>query len=66
MRNLATKVKIGDTIRFTKDKVQLEGTVEVIYENSVMVNINEAFHEKAKRILPNERTIISHKKYEIL
>lgn len=63
---MASKVKIGDHIRFTKDQLKIEGTVEVIYENSVMVNIHPAFHEKVQRLFPNDRTIISHKKYEIL
>ncbi|MEE1130891.1 MAG: DUF2187 family protein [Caryophanon sp.] len=63
---MTATVKIGDHIRFTKDKVTLEGTVEIIYENSVMVIIHPAFHEKAQRFFSNERTIISHKKYEIL
>lgn len=61
-----TKANIGDRIRFTKDKVQLEGHVEIVYENSVMVSIDSAFLEKATRVLPNDRTIISHKKYDII
>lgn len=63
---MTAKVNIGDRIRFTKDKVELEGKVEIIYENSVMVTIDSNFIEKAQRVLPNDRTIVSHKKYELI
>lgn len=55
---------IGEWISFTRNGVDVNGTIFKIMDNSVIVEISP---EDAKEIgAPSNMTVISHKKYRII
>ncbi|MBT2583766.1 DUF2187 family protein [Planococcus sp. ISL-109] len=56
--------RIGEWISFTRNGVDVNGTIFKIMDNSVIVEISP---EDAKEIgAPSNMTVISHKKYKIV
>jgi uncharacterized protein YkvS len=56
--------KIGEWISFTRNGVEVNGTIFKIMDNSVIVEISP---EDAKEIgAASNMTVISHKKYKIV
>ncbi|AQQ54257.1 DUF2187 family protein [Planococcus lenghuensis] len=56
--------RIGEWIQFTRNGVEVPGTIFKILENSVIVEISP---EDAKEIgAASNLTVISHKKYKIM
>ncbi|PIC86560.1 DUF2187 domain-containing protein [Sporosarcina sp. P20a] len=56
-----TIAEIGDIIEF---KEGLQGIVEKVNENSVIVNL--AYMESFDALVMQEKTVINHKRYTIL
>lgn len=56
--------KVGDTIIFSRNEITYEGNVIVVYENSVIVILND--HDAESLQLPDNKTVVSHTKYKIL
>ncbi|WP_066174747.1 YkvS family protein [Bacillus marinisedimentorum] len=54
--------KIGDLVAF---KEGMRGKVEVVYENSVIVDLT-VMDNYQELDFENSKTVVNHKKYEIL
>ncbi len=56
--------EIGDVVEFKKENISAVGKVVVINENSVIVEVDERAIDKLD--LPNNLTVVNHKKYSIV
>ncbi|ALC90687.1 hypothetical protein AM500_13505 [Bacillus sp. FJAT-18017] len=59
-----SKAKIGDRISFQRKDLSIEGEVEIVRDNSVIVKVSD----EAKQIFDYEtpRTVVKHSNYVIL
>ncbi|MEK3992728.1 DUF2187 family protein [Robertmurraya sp. FSL R5-0851] len=59
-----TNTKAGDKITFSRNGMIFEGTIVVVNENTVIVEITE--DDQKLLLLPNNRTVVSHSNYKNL
>lgn len=57
------KIKVGDSVTFTRKKMMISGEVIQIGENTVMVKVDESTR-RLLEISTNE-TVVNHKNYTI-
>lgn len=55
---------VGTVIKFKRANIDVTGTIVLMRENSAIVNVGETFRRLLD--LPNEMTVVNHKKYTII
>ena len=60
------KAVIGNHITFSRFGFELYGTVQKIYDNSVLVELTEASFKLIMHEIPNEMTVVNHRNYTII
>lgn len=55
---------IGDQVTFKRENIFITGKVTTVNENSVIVEVEEDVMNQLN--LPNNRTVVNHKRYSIL
>ncbi|HWO76564.1 MAG TPA: DUF2187 family protein [Bacillus sp. (in: firmicutes)] len=58
------KAKIGDLISFQRKEITIEGVVEVVRENSVIVEISMESSQSLH--YDTTKTVVNHAKYAVL
>lgn len=58
------KAKIGDRISFQRKDMSIEGEVEIVRDNSVIVRISDNANEKLKYEIA--KTVVRHSNYVII
>jgi uncharacterized protein YkvS len=58
------KAKIGDRISFQRNDLSIEGEVEIVRDNSVIVRISDNSNEKTE--YETAKTVVSHSNYVII
>ncbi|WP_316569391.1 DUF2187 family protein [Neobacillus sp. YIM B06451] len=58
------RAKIGDQISFTRKDHDLEGTVEIVRDNSVIVEVSKEFADRLG--YDTTKTVVKHSNYMIV
>ncbi|CAM3860742.1 DUF2187 family protein [Mesobacillus thioparans] len=58
------RAKIGDRISFQRKDLTIEGEVEIVRDNSVIVRISDHANEKLE--YETTKTVVRHSKYVII
>lgn len=60
------KAAVGDHITFSRYNIEISGTVQKLYDNSVLVELTEKSFERVMHEIPNEMTVVNHRNYKIV
>lgn len=63
---IMVKAAVGDHITFTRFNLNLAGTVQKLYDNSVLVELTEDSFKLVMHEIPNEMTVVNHRNYQIV
>ena len=64
--DVSMKATIGNHITFSRFGFELYGTVQKIYDNSVLVELTENSFKHVMHEIPNEMTVVNHRNYSIV
>lgn len=60
------KATVGNHITFSRFGFELYGTVQKLYDNSVLVELTEQSFKLIMHEIPNEMTVVNHRNYTII
>lgn len=63
-RKQVKNAKVGDSIYFTRKKLTIFGTVQMVRDNSVIVEIGPL--ESVHLGIPGQSTVVAHKNYVVI
>lgn len=60
------RATVGNHITFSRFGFELYGTVQKLYDNSVLVELTEESFKLVMHEIPNEMTVVNHRNYTIV